>query len=136
MPNITAYLTIGKVEPVEGFVPTHWAYLIEGIRPIWYIAPAGLFSDYPKFKSTWPTSPGTVVDDAMAMVATVVEELPCLVELVGSVAEHMDGETMDLSHLSGPCRKKLAQLNQTTNHPAHLVVTVLSDFRGRDNRIP
>ena len=127
MPNITAYLTIGKIEAPSGFIPTHWAYLVEGARPIWNIAPAGLFSNAPICKSRWFTSPESVVDDAMAMVATVVEELPCLAAIVNSVTGHFAGEVVDLVQLSPSSRLKLDHLNRATEHWVHVVVTVLTD---------
>lgn len=127
MPNITAYLTIGKIEAPSEFIPTHWAYLVEGARPIWNIAPAGLFSNASICKSRWFTSPQSVVDDAMAMVATVVEELPCLVSIVDGVTGHFDGEVVDLFHLSSSTRRKLDHLNRATEHWVHMVVTVLND---------
>src|SRR5438045_3980309 len=107
MPNITAYLTAGSADPRQMFVPTHWAYLVEGTRPTWFIAPAGLFAELPMFRSTWPTSPETVIDDAMLMVATVVEELPCLAKIIDTVTDQLDGETVDLGQLSPPSRRSL-----------------------------
>jgi hypothetical protein len=62
----------------------------------------------------------------MLGVASVVEELPGLSEEITNVADHGDGETVDLDKLNADCRARLNRINQATKHNVHLVVTVLS----------
>lgn len=127
MPDITAYLIVGTVSPVRGFMPTHWAYLIEGTGPVWHIAPCGIFTKENTCKSRWPTSEETVVHDAMAMVSTVVERLPSLSAIIDKAVDREHGECVDLARLSAASRQKLTLLNQKTEHEVHLVMTVLAD---------
>ena len=127
MANITAYITIGNMEADRGFDPTHWAYLIEDACPTWHIAPVGIYTEDNYFKSRWPTSEESVVHDAMTMVGTVVEELPCLAPIIAKATDHVSGECVDLMRLSVGARQKLNFLNQKIEHKVHLVLTVLTD---------
>lgn len=108
-------------------MPTHWAYLVEGERHEWHIAPVGIFTKENLFKSRWITSEATVVHDAMAMVATVVEQLPSIEKLMMKVTNCAEGECVDLTLLSAAARLKLVILNQKIEHKVHLIATVLSD---------
>jgi hypothetical protein len=124
MPCITAYLTIGKVDPFEGFVPTHWAYLAEIPNLKWHIAPWGVYPNGPQPQSIWTTSANTVIGDMMVMMSSVVEGRSWAIY---NVTNHFGGETVDLSKLSTLCRVELDHLAQTSKYNFHLILTILAD---------
>lgn len=127
MPNITTYLTIGTVDPSGDFAPSHLAYLVEGGRPTWWIALApvhwmDLDAAPIEAKAKWLTSPTKVVEDAMVMVATVVEGLPAIIELVDTVTD-ADAGIVDLNRLSFAERGKLNELTRAAKHGVQVEAT-------------
>ena len=82
MPNIAAILTIGRPDARKGFRPSHWAYLLEGKHPMWFVTTTPAFPGELGFKRVWVTRRDTVVDGAMAMVAVVVEGIPTIVQRI------------------------------------------------------
>jgi len=126
MPNITAFLTIGRPDARNGFRPSYWAYLVDAKHPMWFITTTPAFPGELGFKRVWVTRRDTVVDDAMAMVAVVVEAIPAIVQRVDSATdEQVDCQIVDLSQLSSPDQSDLYRLNQSTRHRVHIVATVL-----------
>ena len=128
MPKITAYVVIGVIE-LEGFEPRNWAYLVEGQRPEWFIAPPGYYSpeDQAMFKSNWLSSPETLVDDLMLAVAMVVENKRFLALDILRVTESGNGEVVDLGKIPKARRQELVRLNQGVKHDVHMVVTILTE---------
>ena len=130
MPNITAYLTIGTVDPTGDFAPSHWAYLVEEGRPTWWIALApvhwvDLDASPIETKVKWLTTPTKVVEDAMVMVATVVEGLPAIIELVDKVT-NADVGVVDLNRLPVGERGKLNGITCAAKHGVHIVATAVT----------
>lgn len=126
MPNITAYLTVGKDGPFSDFYPTYWGYLVENPdRPIWYIGPSGVYDEDPMFKGTWPTSRETVLDDAMIMIARVVEEVPAVCKIIDEIADRRCGETVDLQLLEAVKHYQVLKVTRAIEHKVQLVFTIL-----------
>jgi hypothetical protein len=121
---ITAYLTIGKADPLEGFIPTHWACLVEFPRLKWLIAPWGVHPHGSMPLSVWPTSANTAIGDMMVMIAAVVDGRSWAIH---NLTDAFGGKTVDLSNLSDLCRVELDHLAQTTKHSFHLILTILDD---------
>jgi hypothetical protein len=129
MPNITAYLTIGTVDPSGDFAPSHWAYLEEARTPTWWLAHAPVhwldLDSNDDFPGKWVTSPSRVVEDAMVMVALAVEKLPGFADLLEGVTRPEMG-SVDMTMLPAAIRRELDEMNRTANHAVHIVATALT----------
>ena len=78
---------------------------------MWFITTTPAFPGELGFKRVWVTRRDTVVDDAMAMVAVVVEGIPTIVQRVAPATdEQVDCQFVDLSQLSSPDQSNLYRL--------------------------